>query len=200
MMMNFSKTLIAVGLSFGLTLAPMAAHADALNASPMLATGEAAVSNEGLTIVGLDGEQRSIVPDDLNTTSYQGLSATVNMAPTDQIVLLDDDRTFLLQDASGGVLLNSVNPTLGDSENPVDAKFVVEGDKLIVTPVNSTGGPRITKRSACASSFWGNLIFNVGMSGVCAMLGIGTGGVGGVACSMALIGANLGINWDKPCK
>jgi len=52
--------------------------------------------------------------------------------------------------------------------------------------------------SKCAPSFWGNLIFNIGMAGVCAMLGIATG-PGGVVCTMALIGANLGIDWDKPC-
>lgn len=177
----------------------MVASGAAANASPMIATGEAAVSGEGFTIQGPDGEQRSIVPDEVNTSTYPGLSATVNMAPTDQIVLMDDDRTFLLQDANGDVLLNSVDPVLGSPELPVDAKFVVEGDKLIITPVNSTDGPHITPYAACASAFWGNLIFNVGMAGVCAALGIGTAGAGLTPCTLAVIGANLGIDWDSPC-
>ena len=120
------------------------------------------------------------------------------MKSTDQIVLSEDARIFILQDANGGVLLNSTNPTLGQQNEAVPAKFVVEGDMLVVTPIEATEN-QVSTFAACASSFWGNLIFNVGMAGVCAMLGIPTAGIATVACSLAVIGANLGIDWDSQC-
>lgn len=155
-------------------------------------------ADPGFTIEGADGSYRSIVPDAVNDTSVAGLSSTISMKSTDQIVLSEDARTFILQDANGGVLLNSTNPTLGQQNEAVPAKFVVEGDKLVVTPIEATEN-QVSTFAACASSFWGNLIFNVGMAGVCAMLGIPTAGIATVACSLAVIGANLGIDWDSQC-
>lgn len=90
--------------------------------------------------------------------------------------------------------MSSADPRIGVGTRVVDAKFIVEGDTLIVTPLVEAPAPR----AACASSFWGNLIFNVGMTGVCSALTIGTV-VGGVVCTAALIGANTAINWDSQC-
>ncbi|HXH36099.1 MAG TPA: hypothetical protein VNJ54_17095 [Plantibacter sp.] len=155
-----------------------------------------AMSDEGFAIRGADNAVRSIIPDEENTSSVSGTSASVSMESTDRIILSADARVFLLQDQDGGVLLSSANPTLEQGAETVPAKFVVEDGHLIVTPVEHS--PNLA-RAACASSFWGNLIFNIGMAGVCAMLGIATAGPGGVACTMAVIGANLGIDWDRPC-
>ncbi|WP_143736379.1 hypothetical protein [Plantibacter flavus] len=155
-----------------------------------------ATSDGGFAIRGTDDAVRSIIPDEKNTSSVSGMSAKVSMEPTDRIVLSADARLLVLQDQDGGVLLSSANPTLEQGTETVPAKFVLEDGHLIVTPIEHT--PNLA-RAACASSFWGNLIFNIGMAGVCAMLGIATAGPGGVACTMAVIGANLGIDWDRPC-
>lgn len=155
-----------------------------------------ATSDGGFAIRGTDDAVRSIIPDEKNTSSVSGMSAKVSMEPTDRIVLSADARLLVLQDQDGGVLLSSANPTLEQGTETVPAKFVLEDGHLIVTPIEHT--PNLA-RAACASSFWGNLIFNIGMAGVCAMLGIATAGPGGVACTMAVIGANLGIGWDRPC-
>ncbi|WP_431030801.1 hypothetical protein [Plantibacter sp. RU18] len=172
-------------------VAPSSAAHATTEVSPAASTSDA-----GFSVQGPDGAIRSITPDAVNTTSLSGLSATISMKSTDQIVLSADARTLLLQDENGGVLLNSANPTLENGGDMVPAKFVVEGDHLIVTPVEHT--PNLA-RADCPSAFWGELIFNIGMAGVCAMLGIATAGPGGVACTMAVIGANLGIDWDAPC-
>ncbi len=140
----------------------------------------------------VDHVERSIVPDDVNKTSFQGISATINKAPTDQVVLSADGQTFSLLDASGNVLLSSSNPKVGLGDRIVDAKFVVEGDKMIATPLSMLRGPR------CASVFWGGIIFNVGMTGMCAALAVGTV-VGGVVYTAALIAASQSINWNKNC-
>jgi hypothetical protein len=183
---------VALAMSVGMGVGPAAASVTAAPTSLAAST----TSDQGFTIKGTDGSFRSIVPDAVNNTSFAGLSATISMESTDQIVVSEDARTVMLQDENGGVLLNSTKPTLGQQGQSVPAKFVVEGDKLITTPIEPTGNQA---RSACASSFWGNLIFNIGMAGVCAMLGIASAGVGGVACTMAVIGANLGIDWDAQC-
>lgn len=163
------------------------------NAVPLISE---ATSDGGFAIRGTDDAVRSIIPDEKNTSSVSGMSAKVSMEPTDRIVLSADARLLVLQDQDGGVLLSSANPTLEQGTETVPAKFVLEDGHLIVTPIEHT--PNLA-RAACASSFWGNLIFNIGMAGVCAMLGIATAGPGGVACTMAVIGANLGIDWDRPC-
>jgi len=155
-----------------------------------------ATSDGGFAIRGTDDAVRSIIPDEKNTSSVSGMSAKVSMEPTDRIVLSADARLLVLQDQDGGVLLSSANPTLEQGTETVPVKFVLEDGHLIVTPIEHT--PNLA-RAACASSFWGNLIFNIGMAGVCAMLGIATAGPGGVVCTMAVIGANLGIDWDRPC-
>ncbi|WP_138945820.1 hypothetical protein [Plantibacter sp. M259] len=155
-----------------------------------------ATSDGGFAIRGTDDAVRSIIPDGKNTSSVSGMSAKVSMEPTDRIVLSADARLLVLQDQDGGVLLSSANPTLEQGTETVPAKFVLEDGHLIVTPIEHT--PNLA-RAACASSFWGNLIFNIGIAGVCAMLDIATAGPGGVACTMAVIGANLGIDWDRPC-
>lgn len=163
------------------------------SAAPLISE---ATSDGGFAIRGTDDAVRSIIPDEKNTSSVSGMSAKVSMEPTDRIVLSADARLLVLQDQDGGVLLSSANPTLEQGTETVPAKFVLEDGHLIVTPIEHT--PNLA-RAACASSFWGNLIFNIGMAGVCAMLGIATAGPGGVACTMAVIGANLGIDWDRPC-
>lgn len=163
------------------------------SAAPLIS---GATSDGGFAIRGTDDAVRSIIPDEKNTSSVSGMSAKVSMEPTDRIVLSADARLLVLQDQDGGVLLSSANPTLEQGTETVPAKFVLEDGHLIVTPIEHT--PNLA-RAACASSFWGNLIFNIGMAGVCAMLGIATAGPGGVACTMAVIGANLGIDWDRPC-
>ena len=153
-----------------------------------------AVVERNEAVVAADSIVRSVVPDARNTTEHQGLSATITKAPTDRAVVSTDGRTFSLVDENGSVLLSSADPTIGVGARLVEAKFIVEGDTLIVTPLTPTLAPR----AACASSFWGNLIFNVGMTGVCSALTIGTV-VGGVVCTAALIGANTAINWDSQC-
>ncbi|MGG7451464.1 hypothetical protein ACQ3HE_11245 [Plantibacter auratus] len=163
------------------------------SAAPLISE---ATSDGGFAIRGTDDAVRSIIPDEKNTSSVSGMSAKVSMEPTDRIVLSADARLLVLHDQDGGVLLSSANPTLERGAETVPAKFVLEDGHLIVTPIEHT--PNLA-RAACASSFWGNLIFNIGMAGVCAMLGIATAGPGGVACTMAVIGANLGIDWDRPC-
>jgi hypothetical protein len=141
-----------------------------------------------------DGLVRSIVPDARNLTGYAGLSATIGRAATDHAMISPDGRTFTLVAQDGTVLLTSSDPQIGVGSRIVDARFILQGDKLIVSPL-ALG---VLSRSACASSFWGNLIFNVGMTGVCSALTIGTV-VGGVVCTAALIGANTAINWDSQC-
>ncbi|MFZ4842995.1 hypothetical protein [Mycetocola saprophilus] len=189
-----SSFALAALLAGGITaLAP--GNAAIANAGVSVET--ASSSTEGFTVLGSDGAYRSVVPNNESSAAHAGLSATIHMQDTDRISLGDDARSFFLQDHTGTVLFNSVNPTLGQGETSVPAKFVVEGNNLMIVPVDET--PVFGTFSKCASSFWGNLIFNIGMSGVCAMLGIATAGAGGVACTMALIGANLGIDWDKPC-
>lgn len=161
-------------------------------AGPANATEAVAEPNEA--VVAADSVVRSVAPDARNTTAHQGLTATITKAPTDRAVVSADGRTFSLVAANGTVLLSSADPTIGVGARLVEAKFIVEGDTLIVTPLTPTLAPR----AACASSFWGNLIFNVGMTGVCSALTIGTV-VGGVVCTAALIGANTAINWDSQC-
>ncbi|WP_440312600.1 hypothetical protein [Leucobacter chromiireducens] len=199
--MKLFKKLTSLALASLLAGGGLVASAAAASATPNATQSSSVSTSNGFTVVGPTGELRTIAPDEFNTTSYPGLSATMSLAPTDQVLLANEDRMLLIKDASGIVLLSSVNPVLGDALNPIEAKFVVVGDKLVVTPADAQlSQQRPTSRAACASAFWGNLIFNVGMYAVCAMLGIGTGGVGALPCSMAVIGANLGINWDKPCK
>lgn len=162
-------------------------------AGPANATEPGLDRNEAM-VSAADSAVRSVVPDATNTTAYQGLTATITKAPTDRAVVSADGRTFSLVAASGTVLMSSADPRIGVGTRVVDAKFIVEGDTLIVTPLVEAPAPR----AACASSFWGNLIFNVGMTGVCSALTIGTV-VGGVVCTAALIGANTAINWDSQC-
>lgn len=185
----FAALAIAALLSGG---SAVLAPSDA-SAAPLISE---ATSDGGFAIRGPDDAVRSIIPDEKNTSSVSGMSATVSMEPTDRIVLSADARLLVLQDQDGEVLLSSGNPALEQGAETVPAKFVLEDGHLIVTPIEHT--PNVA-RAACASSFWGNLIFNIGMAGVCAMLGIATAGPGGVACTMAVIGANLGIDWDRPC-
>jgi len=187
---------VAIAMGVGLGAGPAVAS-EIAGPSPSHAS-DGTSTDAGFTLEGADGSYRSIVPDEVNDTSAAGLSSTISMKSTDQIVLSDDARIFMLQDENGGVLLNSTNPTLGQQDETIPAKFVVEGDKLVVTPVESIEN-QLTTFAACGSSFWGNLIFNIGMAGVCAMLGIPTAGIATVACSMAVIGANVGIDWDSQC-
>jgi|GEM_PF-4645728 len=149
---------------------------------------------DGYAIVAADQVVRTVTPTDVNATPYQGLAATIRKAAGDTAVVSPDGRTFSLLDSAGSVLLSSANPTIGVGARQVDAKFVLVGDTLIVTPALAV----MTGRAACSSSFWGNVIFNVGMTGMCAALAVGTV-VGGVVCTAALIGANTGINWDSQC-
>ncbi|MFC5932067.1 hypothetical protein [Cryobacterium melibiosiphilum] len=189
---------VAVAMAVGIGAGPAVAADTAAPSLSTVSTEGSTSADAGFTIEGADGSYRSIVPDEVNDTSVAGLSSTISMKSTDRIVLSEDARIFMLQDENGGVLLNSTNPTLGQQDEAIPAKFVVEGDNLVVTPVESAEN-QMTTFAACASSFWGNLIFNIGMAGVCAMLGIPTAGIATVACSMAVIGANLGIDWDSQC-
>lgn len=159
----------------------------------------------GIAVVGLDGQERSISPDPVNTTHVRGLSANLKIQDTDRVVLQNDGRTFLLKDEAGNVLLSSVDPLIDVANRSQEGKFVVVGDRLVLTPVSDSANKntfelRIGGRAACWSSFAGQMIFNVGMTGVCAGIGVGTAGIGAAICGVAAATASSSINWDKQCR
>lgn len=152
--------------------------------------------SSNVAVLGLDGVQRAVSRDSENSTSYSGLSSTVTKASTDSIVLSDEGKTVSIVGADGAVYLTSSDPTLESSTGVIESKFAVEGNHIVITPIDEH---LRFPRSGCASSLAGSAIYNIGMAGVCAMLGVATAGVGGVICEAAVIAGGLGINWDSQC-
>lgn len=179
-------TTAAISLAAVLTTAPA-------NATPAM-TETNAVAGQ---IVGADGFTRTLSTDSANSTGLAGVSSSVTLAPGDRLIAAPDGQRVYLIDVAGDVLFTLSAPTLGTGvtgQHEVAAKLVVSGNHIVITP--ATFAPM--SRAACASSFWGNVIFNVGMAGMCAALAVGTV-VGGVVCTAALIGANTQINFDSKC-
>lgn len=146
-------------------------------------------------VVGSDGKARVFERDAVNDTGWSGVSATIQRQLGDTLSLSPDQKVATLSASDGEVLLSVSSPSLGSSSRPIGAKFVIDEDKLVVTPVDSVRLPR----AGCASSAAGQVIVGIGMAGVCAALAVGTV-VGGVICTAAVIGGGAGINWDSSCK
>lgn len=192
------KSLTSIPAKVGVASATLAVVlAATLCSAPANASTPAASATESRQLVGTDGFTRSFTPDAINATGIGGVSSTVVLAPGDELVASHDGQSVQLVDAEGDVLFTVSTPRLGTGASGTDtvaAKLVVSGSHIVIAPANS--GP--SSFSACGSSFWGNIIFNVGMTGMCAALAVGTV-VGGVVCTAALIGANTQINFDSQC-
>ncbi|HXH34977.1 MAG TPA: hypothetical protein VNJ54_11260 [Plantibacter sp.] len=181
-------TIAAVAAVFGTMLSAVPAQA-VPTSSPIVASS---LRPGMVSVTGADGVIRSFTRDDLNETGVAGMSGTLDTASSDTIAISADGQSATVVSAAGDVLLSLSAPELGEGDTAIAAKIVRVGQHLVITPADAR------TRSMCASSAWGNVIVNIGMAGVCAMLGVGTI-VGGVVCTAALIAANAAIDWDSSC-